>query len=160
DVDEGDLAEWMPEEHELGYYIDSALSGRPELKILNATGEGARLYKKLRLADFFPDFGVLVNFSYGVATSVQDPHNAFMNRMNFLGAGIGLAMRMNLDFGPKVARMQKAMADVRQYEERRREALGGGALEIERAYNDLIEARRRLAAAEMAEKRARGWLQG
>jgi len=160
DVDDGELAVWASEEKELNHYIESALVGRPEMRILNATGDGARLYRKLRIAEFLPDFGILVNFGYGVATSVQDPANAFMNRFNFLGAGIGLGMRMNLDFGPKAARLQKAMADVRQYEEKRREALGGGALEIERAYNDVVEARRRLAAAETAEKRARGWLQG
>lgn len=160
DVDDSELAVWDPEEHELGFYVESALGGRPEMRTLTASGEGARLYRKLRIAEFFPDIGILVNFGYGVATSVQDPSNAFMNRFNYLGAGIGLGMRMNLDFGPKVARFQKSLADLRQYEEKRREALGGGALEIERAYNDLIEARRRLEAAETAEKRARGWLQG
>jgi outer membrane protein TolC len=160
DVDDNDLAEWKPDAHELGYYIDSALAGRPEMRTLDATGEGARQYKRLRFAEFFPDIGILMNIGWGVATGIQDPNNAFMNRFNYLGAGLGVGIRMNLDFGPKAARYQKALADLRQYEEKRREALGGGALEIERAYNDLVEARRRLAAAETAEKRARGWLQG
>lgn len=160
DVDESDLSAWQAEEHALSYYLESAFAHRPEMRMLDATGRGAQLYKRLRIAEFLPDFGLIMNFGYGVATSVIDPDNAFMNRFNYLGAGLGLGMRMNLDFGPKAARLQKSMADVRQYEQKRQEALSGGALEIERAYNDFVEARRRLAAAEMAEKRARGWLQG
>ena len=67
---------------------------------------------------------------------------------------------MGLDFGPKTARLQRSVAELRQFEARRREALGGGALEIERVYNDLIEATKRYRAADRAERRARGWLQG
>jgi outer membrane protein TolC len=160
DVDDGDLQVWAREEHDLSYYLDAALRYRPELRTLQATGEGARLYKKLRIAEMFPDIGLGVNLSYGYAAGIQDPANAFMNRFNFLGVGAGLGMRMSLDFGPKAARLQRALADLRQFEFRKREVLGAGALEVERQYNDLHEAQKRLATAEIAERRARGWLQG
>lgn len=160
DIDDSGLAVYENETRELPYYFDSALAGRPELKILNATGEGARLYRKLRIAEFLPDFALVFNMSYGLATSIEDPNHAFMNRFNYVGAGLGLGMRLGLDFGPKAARLQKAVADVRQFEWKKREALTGGSVEIERAYNDLIEANRRLKATESAERRARGWLQG
>ncbi len=160
DVDDSDLAVGIKEEHDLMYYLDAALRYRPELRVLKATGEGARLFKKLRVAELLPDFGILATVSYGLATGIEDPQNAFMNRFNYVGAGIGLAMRLGLDFGPKAARLQKAIADVNVFEGRKREALGGGALEVERQYNDLREAQQRLAASEKAERRARGWLQG
>ncbi|HNN53575.1 MAG TPA: TolC family protein, partial [Pseudomonadota bacterium] len=89
-----------------------------------------------------------------------DPNHGFMSRLNYLGAGIGLGMNWGLDVGPKIARLQKAIADVNIFEARKRELLGGGALEIERAYNDVREAQRRLKTSETAERRARGWLQG
>lgn len=160
DVDDGELDLWQEERQPLSHYLDAALRLRPELRTLHATGEGARLYRKLRIAEFLPDFGLIMNFSYGLATGVEDANHAFMNRLNFVGAGIGLGMRLGLDFGPKAARLQKAIADINVFEARKREALGGGALEIERQYNDLIEAQRRLKANEAAERRARGWLHG
>ena len=160
DVDDGDLQPWAQEDHPLDYYLEAALRGRPELRTLMATGEGARLYKKLRLAELLPDFGLILGVNYALATSVQDPNHAFMNRLNGLGAGLGLGMRLGLDFGPKIARLQRSISDLSIFESRRREALGGGALEIERQYNDLIEAKKRLVAAESAERRSRGWLQG
>lgn len=160
DVDDGELDLWQEERQPLSYYLDAALRLRPELRTLRATGEGARLFRKLRIAELLPDFGLIMNFAYGLATGVEDPAHAFMNRLNFVGAGIGLGMRLGLDFGPKAARLQKAIADVNVFEARKRELLGGGALEIERQYNDLIEAQRRLKANEAAERRARGWLHG
>lgn len=160
DIDDGDLTVWQAETQPLSYYLDAALRLRPELRVLRATGDGARLYRRLRLAELFPDFALMGNLGYGLASGVEDPNHAFMNRLNFFGVGLGLVMRMGLDFGPKAARLQRAIADVNVYESRKRELLGGGALEIERAYNDLVEAQRRLRANETAERRARGWLQG
>lgn len=160
DVDDGDLAQYEPEEHDLQYYLDAAVARRPELRQLNALGDSLRLYRRLRIAELLPDFGLIASIGYNVATSVQDPTAAFMNRLNGLGAGIGLGMRLSLDFGPKSARLIRATAELRQYEAKRHEALSAGALEIERTYNDFIEAMRRYRAAETAERRARGWLQG
>lgn len=160
DVDDENLVIWHDETEPLDYYLDSALRNRPELKVLRATGQGARLYRKLRIAELLPSFGLVGSFAYGYAGGVQDPNHGFMSRLNYLGAGIGLGMTWGLDIGPKIARLQRAIADVNIFEARRRELLGGGALEIERAYNDVREAQRRLRTAETAERRARGWLQG
>lgn len=160
DIDDSELAVWHDEREPLDHYLDAALRNRPELKVMRATGEGARLFKKLRIAEMLPSFGLLVNFGYGYAGGVQDPNHGFMSRMNFLGVGAGLGMTWGLDLGPKVARLQRAIADVNIFEARKKELLGGGALEIERAYNDVREAQRRLKTAEVAERRARGWLQG
>lgn len=160
DIDSQELAIWHDEREPLDYYLEAAVRNRPELKVLRATGQGAQLYKKLRIAELLPSFGIIVNFGYGYAGGVQDPNHGFMSRLNYLGAGVGLGMSWGLDLGPKIARLQKSIADVNIFESRRRELLGGGALEIERAYNDVREAQRRLKAAETAERRARGWLQG
>jgi outer membrane protein TolC len=160
DVDEEDLQLVGREDRELTYYLDAALRFRPELRTLKATGEGAHLYKRLRIAELLPDFGLIGTLGYGYAGGIVDPANAFMNHSNYFGFGIGLGMRLGLDFGPKAARLQKSIADINVFEARKREALGAGALEVERAYNDLHEAQQRLQASEKAERRARGWLQG
>jgi outer membrane protein TolC len=160
DVDDEELQVSAREEHDLPYYLDEALRYRPELRALTATGEGARLYKKLRIAELLPNFGIVANLSYGYAGGIQDPANAFQLHFNYLALGLGLGMQWSLDFGPRVARLQKAISDLHLFEARKREALGAGALDIERQYHDLHEAQQRLAAAEVAERRARGWLQG
>jgi outer membrane protein TolC len=160
DVDGEDLAVAYEETADLSYYLDMALVHRPEVKQLLATGRGAYAYKKLRIAELLPDFGLRLGFGYGYAGAIEDPPLAFVNRFNYLGGAIGLAMRLPLDFGPRTARLQQAQADVRQYEAKRRELLGGVATEVERAFYDLREVQQRLKAAEIAERRARGWLQG
>ena len=63
DVDEEDLALWNEENHPLDYYLEAALRNRPELRVLRATGQGAQLYKKLRIAELLPNFGLIVNLS-------------------------------------------------------------------------------------------------
>lgn len=162
DIDEEELAPVDLEERPLSYYLDQALQHRPELKTLEATGRGAVLYRKLRFAELLPDLGLVGSLNYSAATGINDANitNAFLNRYNYLGASLLLALRQPLDLGPRIARLRKAEADVRQFDAKRRELLGGGALEIERAYNDVQEARGRLKVAETAERRARGWLQG
>ncbi|MCS6913649.1 MAG: TolC family protein [Myxococcales bacterium] len=161
DVDEANLEVFADETRDLDYYLDMALVRRPDLKVLEATGRGALAFRKLRIAELLPDLAFLGTFSFGLAQGVTDePFNAFMNRLNYLGASAGLVLRWNLDFGPRVARLQRALADVAQFQARRVELLGGAALEVQRTFLDLREARQRLAAAEIAERRARGWLQG
>jgi outer membrane protein TolC len=161
DIDDGDLEVADKEMGSLSHYRDAALGRRAELGQLRAYGLGAELYKKLRIAELLPDFAAIVNFGYGYAGGVtNEPNNAFMNRFNYVGVGAGLVMRWNLDFGPRVARLQKAQADLAVFDAKRRESLTGVATEVERTYYDLEEARKRLAAAEAAERRARGWFQG
>jgi outer membrane protein TolC len=161
DIDDGDLEVTYKDPAELSYYRDIALVRRPEMFQLRAYGEGAQLYKKLRIAELLPDFAFMATFGYGYAGAItNEPNNAFMNRFNYTGAGAGLVMRWNLDFGPRVARLQKAQADLAVFDAKRREALTGVATEVERTFYDLEEARKRLRAAETAERRARGWYQG
>lgn len=160
DIDDGDLEVQGNESRDLDYYLDMAMLRRPELRLLDLTGKGAKLYRDLRIAELLPDIGLVINFSYQYAGGIEDTNHAFQQRYNYIGVGVGLGLRMPLDFGPRAARLQKAMADLRQYQARRREAIGGGIVELERSYRDLQEAQRRLKAAEVAERRARGWLQG
>ena len=104
------------------FYLDAAVARR-WLRQLNALGESLRLYRRLRIAELLPDFGIIASIGYNVATSVQDPTAAFMNRLNGLGAGIGLGMRLASTSGPKTARLLRSTAELRQYEARRQRRL-------------------------------------
>jgi outer membrane protein TolC len=111
----------------------------------------------LRLAELLPDVGIVGSFTYGFAQSVDSPQNAFWNLPNTLGAGLYLAFRQPLDIALRLARLNEARADERTLLARRREALRGIGLEIDRAFADLTEAKGRMEKSARAEKIARGW---
>ncbi|HZS38721.1 MAG TPA: TolC family protein, partial [Polyangia bacterium] len=157
DIDEEEIDLVEIKDQPLSYYEDEARLHRPEARLLDAASSGAKNWKRLKVAELLPDFGLAINFSYGYAQSVESPSNAFMSHANFLGAGLFLVMHQPLDFAMRLARLDQARADERAMEWRRKQALGGIAWEIEGAYANLEEARRRFELTRHAEKVARGW---
>ncbi len=141
----------------VSYYEDGARLHRPEARMLSAAKSAASAYRSLRLAELLPDFALLGSFAYGYAQSVDDPVNAFMNHPNTLSLGLYLAIRQPLDFGPRLGRLAEARAQERMLDAKRREALGGIALEIDRAYAATKEAQRRSERTQHGEKLALGW---
>ena len=70
-----------------------------------------------------------------------------------------LALRLPLDLGVRNAKAAQIEAEAEEAEwRRRREALGGIAFEVQRAYASLNEATRRLAAVRDGERAAKAWL--
>jgi outer membrane protein TolC len=157
DVDDAelDLAEVV--EHPLAYYEDAARFHRPEAKLLEAAGHALHAQRNLRLSEMLPDIGLVGSFNYSYVGDVDDPHNAFMNHPNSLGVGLALAFRQPLDIPLRLAGFSKARAEERAFEQRRKEALGGIALEIEKAFADSDAARSRQKLTAHGEKIARGW---
>lgn len=157
DVDDGDLDDVELVDQPLSYYEDVARTHRPEARMLDAGVLAVRANRRLKVAEMLPDVGLLTTFGYGLATGVDDPQNAFMNRPNFLGAGLALALRTPLDFGLKMGRYDEARAQERMFEQRRQQALGAIGLEIRKAWLDAAEARGRRKILAHSEKVARGW---
>jgi outer membrane protein TolC len=155
DDDELEVAEFV--EHPLNYYEDAALVSRPEARLLDAAGNALHAARKLRLAEMLPDLGLVGSFNYYYVRNVDDPHNAFLNHPNSLGVGLALAARQPLDIPLRLASWDKARAEERAFAQKRKEALGGIALEIEKAYADADAARKRNKLTAHGEKIARGW---
>lgn len=157
EIDDDDLDDVELIDQPLSYYQDAARTHRPEARMLDAGREAVKANRKLKISQMLPDFGLLTSFSYGLATGVDDPQNAFMNRPNYLGAGLALVARQPLDFALKLGRYDEARAQERQLEAKREQALGAIALEIRKAWLDATEARGRGKVLAHSEKVARGW---
>jgi outer membrane protein TolC len=157
DVDDADLDDVDLVDQPLSYYQDAARVHRPEARMLDAGRQAVRANRKLKLSEMLPDLGLLTTFSYGLATGMDDPQNAFMNRPNFLGAGLALAFRAPLDYALKLGKYDEARAQERMFEAKREQALGGIGLEVRKAWLDAAEARNRRKILAHSEKVARGW---
>jgi outer membrane protein len=157
DIDDEELDFADLTDHPLSWYEDAAIVHRPEARMLAAGMAAAHANRKLQLANLFPDVGIAASFTYGYAQTVDDPQNAFMNHPNTLGAGFALVLRYNLDVPMRLANHTKAAADERMANERRKQALGGISIEIENAWLDARNARRRADLLGHSEKVARGW---
>jgi outer membrane protein TolC len=142
----------------LQHYELSAELKRPESRMLKAGAQAAHAQRKLRIAEMLPDLGIAGSFTFGYASSVDDPQNAYFNRPNTLSLGVALVLRQTLDFGVRSGRLEQARAEERTALARLRLAQAGLLLEVERAYADAKEARQRSARTGRAERVARSWL--
>jgi outer membrane protein TolC len=158
-VDDMPLTAIDKEPRPLSYYVELARSGRPDVRALNAGLAARRSAEDLELARMFPDLALVGTLNWANATSVDDPDNFFYSDpFNGFGAGIGALLTIPIDYPLKLARLDRAQAERREMEARRRQALGGIGLEIERAYTQLQEARARMAVSKGGERAARAWL--
>ncbi len=157
DIDDSELDIIDPSEPPLDWYEDSARVHRPEARMLAAGLRASRAGRDLQLANLMPDVGLALSFTYALATSVDNPENAFLNHPNALGAGLALVIRYNLDVPQRLANRSKAVADDRVARARGQQALGGIYVEIENAWLDARAARRKSDVLAHMEKVARGW---
>jgi len=159
DVDDMPLTAIEKEPRPLAYYVELARAGRPEVRALNAGLTARKALEDVEYARMFPDLALVGTLNWANATSVDDPDNFFYNDpFNGFSAGIGALLTIPLDYGLKLARLDRAQAERREMEARRRQALGGIGLEIERAYAQLQEARARMVVSKGGERAARAWL--
>jgi outer membrane protein TolC len=158
DVDEEEIDVLGLDEQPLGFYEEAAIVSRPEARMLAAGVKAARANRSLQGAYLLPDLGIATSLNIGYASSVDDPQNAFMSHPNTIGFGLALVLRYDLAVAGHVAAWQKAKADERVLDERRKQALGGIALEIENAWLETTTARKKSNLLGHSEKVARGWL--
>src|SRR5205814_8060047 len=106
-----------------------------------------------------PDVVLMGSATYAYASSIDNPHNAFFNDpFNTATAGLAAALRMPLDLGVRNARSARLQAEAEEAFHRRREALGGIAFEVDRAYAEMIEAQKRLEVMQRGEKTGKRWI--
>ena len=77
---------------------------------------------------------------------------------NYLHYGAALVFQWNLDFVPAYARVMQAEAQLQEVMALDRQALGGVAAEVESAYAEVIDWRKRYHAFHKAERYAKKWL--
>jgi outer membrane protein len=141
------------------YYENLARFERPEVLAL-----GYALKAKYQLATLerrkeYPDIVLIGTGAIARAQTVDDPQNAFLSHyFNSTTFGVAAALRMQLDFGPKLARAARLRAEAEETDFRRAEAMGGIIFEVRRAYADMAEASGRVAALDKGAKAGKAWI--
>ncbi len=159
DVDDEDFEALEVPPRPLAYYEDQARVSRPEVRTLDSAVKAKRALALLEHRKLYPDLVLIGQISFAYAPTIDSPQNAFANNpFNGYGGGIAAAMRLPLDFGPKLARGDRTRAEADEIEARRLEALGGVGYEVSKAYLELSEAETRIGEVTKGEKAGKAWV--
>jgi outer membrane protein TolC len=159
DVDAEPLAPLEIPSRPLTYYEEQARLSRPEVRALEYAVKAKHALADLERRREYPDLVLIGTATFAYAPTVDTPNNAFLNNpFNSLGAGLAAAVRMQLHLGPNLARAARGRAEAEETDLRRREALGGIALDVRKAYGELTEATARVEAVHKGEKAGKAWV--
>jgi outer membrane protein TolC len=159
DVDDEDFEPLEVPAHPLAYYEEQARLSRPEVRTLEYAVKAKRALANLEHRKLYPDLVLIGQISFAYAPTIDSPQNAFANNpFNGYGGGVAAALRLPLDFGPKLARGDRTRAEADEVEARREEALGGVGFEVSKAFLELSEAQTRLVEVSKGEKAGKAWI--
>jgi outer membrane protein TolC len=159
ELDDEDLTALDVPKRPLPYYEEQARLSRPEIHALGSFVEATQGLAKLEIRKMLPDLVLIGQGAYAYAPSIDFPQFAFANNpYNTFYVAAVLGLRAPLDFGVRHARALKLRADAEEADAKRREALGGIAFEVAKAYGELDEANARIEVATRGEKAARAWI--
>jgi outer membrane protein TolC len=161
DVDAEPLEPTNVPQRPLAHYEEQARLYRPEVRALDNLVASKRALSDLERRKQYPDLVIIGSASYSRASSIDNPQNAFLNdpfNTRTPSFGGALALRLPLDLGVRNARAAQVLAEAEESVQRRREALGGIAYEVQKAHAALIEAQRRLEAVRRGERASKAWI--
>lgn len=144
---------------ELEEHQAAARQHRPELRMAKAGLTARTAQLDLARAKLLPDVGLSLFGSYSRAPEITDQLNPFVrDDANFLRYGFGVGVRWSLDFLPASARIKQAEAQLSEMRQTHRLATGGVGVEVEKAYAEAIEAKKKAEAFQRASKLAKQWM--
>jgi len=145
---------------ELAYYEEQLFSQSPEWKQLQYGIEAKSSQKDALEADYYPSFFLSGTFAYSYAPKRKRQLNPFAwDQFNYLrGPGGVLGIRWPLNFHLTEARVSAAQAEVEKLHAQSRRARTGLELELQKAYDEVIQARESLEVLEDGRKAGRAIL--
>jgi outer membrane protein TolC len=151
-----------PPKHQLGHvtrYLSAGTLYRPEIAMVRAGITARQAQVQLARAGLFPDIGVGVQIGLSAAPAIADQINPYVvDPGNYLHYGAALVFQWKLDFLPQSARIRFAQAELDEIRAQQRFALGGVGAEIEQAYAEVVDWKKRVDIYERAVKTAKKWL--
>ena len=151
-----------PTGHELGpvtRYLEAARLHRPEVNMARAGVDAREAQLRMERARYFPDVGLGLTARVTGAPGQTNQRNPFSyDPLNTPVVGLGLVLRWKLDFFPQSARVAQATAALEEMRATEQYALGGVAVEVEKAFAEAVDAKRRLDAWGDAAQYAKQWL--
>jgi outer membrane protein TolC len=151
-----------PPKHELGHvslYLSAAQVYRPELAYARHGLAARTAQVHLARSQFFPDFGVAVSLSMSAAPAIADQINPYVvDPGNFFHYGAAVVFQWKLDFAAQWARVRQAEAQLEEVRAQQRYALGGIGVEVETAYAEVVDWKKKVETYARTAKRAKQWL--
>ncbi|WP_157069410.1 TolC family protein [Sandaracinus amylolyticus] len=142
----------------LTQYVSSAMSDRPEVRMLEAAQRAREASLDVARAGFWPDLALTYRFAISYAPGITDQTNPFIiDPANYMNIGAGIALRWSLDFWGNAYRVDRESALLDDVRMRFEEARRGMELEITDAYNTVVEARDRETAFDRGRRETRAW---
>ncbi|MDP6037591.1 MAG: TolC family protein [Candidatus Latescibacteria bacterium] len=134
------------------------VNDRPEMQQLQAALQVRESLSQVAKSEQYPQIFIAGQFKYGYAPNRDDQKSPFaQDRFNILQAGAVVGFRQSLSFGLTSAKAKKARLEHQKLMYQAQLAEKGVAIEIEKIYRELIEARDNMAAAEKARRATRRW---
>ena len=152
---ETDLKPVQLERKDLRDYQEQAQRNRPEWRELEAGIAAREAELEAEQRKYFPDLFVTGLLRYAVAPNRDQQENPFAGEdLNYFNGGLYLGMRLELDMGLP-ARISGKRAELCTLMQDRRDAVSGMLLEVEKAYQEVVEKEQGLAFAQQARKNGR-----
>jgi outer membrane protein TolC len=147
-------AELLPLEE----YLRSAMSERPELRMLEAAQRAREASLDVARAGFWPDLALTYRFAISYAPGITDQTNPFViDPANYMNIGAGIALRWSLDFWGQAYRVDRESALLDDLQSRLEEARRAVELEVTDAYEAVVEARARERTFDRGRRETRAW---
>lgn len=151
-----------PPKHALGHvtrYLTAASLYRPEIAMARAGIAAREAQVHMARAGLFPDVGLGLQVGLSAAPEVADQLNPFVaDPGNYLHYGAALVFQWRLDFLPQAARIRFAEAQLEEIRAQQRFALGGVGAEVEVAYAEVVDWKKRVDIYTRAVSTAKKWL--
>jgi outer membrane protein TolC len=140
-------------------YLAAARLYRPEANMAKAGVAARTAQLHLARANLYPNLGLGLSAGLSTAPLVADQINPFVTDPgNYFHYGAGLVFEWKLDVAPALARIHQAEAQLEEVRAQERMSLVGVGAEVETAYNDVLDWKRKVDAFRTSTKRVRRWL--
>ncbi len=143
---------------QLPVYLDAAKMKRPEYRQLQEGLQARNALVNAAKADYYPDLFLGAYLSGAYAPDRDRVTNPWISdQFNHLWAGVALGMKWKLDFGITSAKVAQEQARYRRLVSTNEYAQANIPLQINKAYLELQEAERSIAATRDAYGNAKKW---
>jgi outer membrane protein TolC len=151
-----------PPKHQIGHvtrYLQAAGLYRPEMAMVKAGITARQAQVQLARAGLFPDIGLGLQAGFSAAPQIADQINPFVaDPGNYFHYSAALVFQWKLDILPQTARIRFAEAQLDEVRAQQHFALGGVAAEVEVAYAEVIDWKKRVDIYAKAVQTAKRWL--
>jgi len=151
-----------PPKHPLGHitrYLAAARLYRPEVQMARAGIEARTAQVKMAQSALYPDLGLLLTAGISAAPEIANVLNPYVSDPgNYFHYGAALVFQWKLDFLPAEARVRFADAQLEEMRATEQLALGGVGTEVEIAYDEVNDWKKRSEAYGKAVSAAKRWL--